>query len=232
MFILFISDLDPVKVIKELESLYTSKSAYALISITTKTSEYTKNMEVEVFSKGLDKYLLKIIRPKEDNGVVMLKSGKNIYLYIPSINRVIKLPEIMMFDTWMGTHLTFEDLVAEGDIEESYDISLSDEVGDTAIIEMKPKKKAKGIYGKIEYRINPKTLTIYSIMFYDKTLKPLRIIKFYDHKTLAERNIPMRITVEPLDKSGEYTEVLYKTLKFDINIPDIMFSPESLGEKK
>ncbi|MEO0138802.1 MAG: outer membrane lipoprotein-sorting protein [candidate division WOR-3 bacterium] len=215
MFILFISDLDPVKVIKELESLYTSKSAYALISITTKTSEYTKNMEVEVFSKG-----------------VMLKSGKNIYLYIPSINRVIKLPEIMMFDTWMGTHLTFEDLVAEGDIEESYDISLSDEVGDTAIIEMKPKKKAKGIYGKIEYRINPKTLTIYSIMFYDKTLKPLRIIKFYDHKTLAERNIPMRITVEPLDKSGEYTEVLYKTLKFDINIPDIMFSPESLGEKK
>lgn len=232
MFFLLPSDIDPVKVIKEIEGLYTSKSAYALIDITTKTPEYTKNMEVEVFSKGLDKYLLKIIRPKGDSGVAILKTGKNIYIYIPSINRVITLPKVMMFDSWMGTHLTFEDLIAEGDIEQSYDISLSDRIGDTAIIELKPKKKTSSIYGKIEYRVNPRNLTLYTIKFYDKTLKPLRVIRFYDYKTVLNRRIPMRIRVEPLDKNREYTEVLYKTLKFDINIPDSMFSVENLGAKK
>ncbi len=55
--------------------------------------------------------LMRILEPKKEAGTATLKVDKNIWNYLPKVDRTIKVPSSMMGGSWMGSHFTNDDLV-------------------------------------------------------------------------------------------------------------------------
>src|SRR6202166_1589638 len=72
---------------------------------------WTRSMSVKSWTRGEQYSLAVITAPAKDAGTVFLKRVKEIWNWLPTIERVVKLPPSMMAQSWMGTDLTNDDLV-------------------------------------------------------------------------------------------------------------------------
>lgn len=218
--------------LSEIDDLWRGQSSHALTTMQVKTEHYTRTMQMEAWSKGKEKTLVRVIEPLREKGTATLKSGNNIYTYLPKTDRTIKLSSGMMMGSWMGSHLTNDDLVKEARLEDDYDaeISFEGERNDENIIEFTliPKPDAAVVWGKLILSIEATSHNPIVEEYYDEDMLLARTIKFTDLKQLAGRLRPSVMTVIPADKPGEYTEFVYQTLDLDVDLSDGLFSLSSL----
>lgn len=218
--------------LSEIDDLWRGQSSHALTTMQVKTEHYTRTMQMEAWSKGKEKTLVRVIEPLREKGTATLKSGNNIYTYLPKTDRTIKLSSGMMMGSWMGSHLTNDDLVKEARLEDDYDaeISFEGERNGENIIEFTliPKPDAAVVWGKLILIIEATSHNPIVEEYYDEDMLLARTIKFTDLKQLAGRLRPSVMTVIPADKPGEYTEFVYQTLDLDVDLSDGLFSLSSL----
>ena len=73
---------------------------------------------------GNDYSLVYITAPAKEKGQVFLKRQKEMWNWVPSIERMIKIPPSMMMQSWMGSDFTNDDIVKESSIVDDYNHSL------------------------------------------------------------------------------------------------------------
>lgn len=220
------------RLLAEIDDLWRGQSSHAITTMQVKTEHYTRSMRMEGWSKGKEKTLIRILAPLREKGTATLKSGSNIYTYLPKTDRTIKLTSGMMMGSWMGSHLTNDDLVKEARLEEDYDaeISFEGERDGQDIIEFTliPKPDAAVVWGKLELIIDGDSHNPIVEYYFDEDMQLARTIEFSDLRQLAGRLRPAVMTVTPADKPGEFTQFVYQQLKFDIELDDQLFSLSSL----
>lgn len=218
--------------LNEIDDLWRGQSSYAVTTMQVKTEHYTRTMRLEGWSKGKEKTLFRVIEPLREKGTATLKSGEHIYTYLPKTDRTIKLTSGMMMGSWMGSHLTNDDLVKEARLEEDYDaeISFEGERDGQNIIEFNliPKPDAAVVWGKVILMIDEQSHNPIVEYYYDEDFALARTIRFSDLKQLGGRLRPSVLRVIPEDKPGEFTEFVYQQLEFDIKLDDQLFSLSSL----
>ena len=72
---------------------------------------WTRSMSIKAWTKGEQYSLMVVTAPAKDAGTIILKRIKEIWNYVPSIEKVVKLPPSMMSQSFMGTDFTNDDLV-------------------------------------------------------------------------------------------------------------------------
>src|SRR5690606_10484934 len=91
--------------------------------------------------------------PVRDKGTAFLKRKKEIWNYVPSVDRMIKLPPSMMSQSWMGSDFSNDDLVRESSTINDYthQILRSETVEglDCWVISMIPKPNSSIVYSKV-----------------------------------------------------------------------------------
>jgi len=223
------------QILRSVDDLWRGQSSHAIMTMRVKTKHYTRNMRMEGWSKGKDRTLLRILEPLREKGTVTLKSGNHIYTYLPKTDRTIRLTSGMMMGSWMGSHLTNDDLVKEARLEDDYNATISYEgVRDgKKIIEFTliPKHDAAVVWGKLILTVLADDYTPVKEVFFDEAMEISRTIVFTDMKKLGGRNRPSIMRVTPADKPDEFTEFVYLTLDLDININDSFFSLSTLKRK-
>jgi len=65
-----------------------------------------------MWGEGRDQFLAVIRAPKKERGTATLKRGDEVWNFLPKIDRLVKVPSSLMGDSWMGSHITNDDLVA------------------------------------------------------------------------------------------------------------------------
>ena len=116
------------EVVKKADEKAKGKTSVASITIQTIRPGWTREMSVKGWTKGNDLTLILVLAPAKEKGVVFLKRKKEVWNWIPSIERNIKMPPSMMSQSWMGTDFTNDDLVKEASILEDYNHSFLNEV--------------------------------------------------------------------------------------------------------
>lgn len=216
----------------EIDDMWRGESSHTITTMQIKTEHYTRSMRMEGWSKGKEKTLFRVIEPLREKGTATLKSGNQIYTYLPKTDRTIKLTSGMMMGSWMGSHLTNDDLVKEARLEEDYaaEISFEGERDGQNIIEFTliPKADAAVVWGKLELIIDSDTHNPIVEYFFDEDMKLARTISFSELKQIGGRLRPSVLRVVPEDKPGEYTEFVYQQLEFDLELSDRLFSLSSL----
>jgi hypothetical protein len=200
-----------------------------------KTEHYTRNMKMEAWSKGKEETLVRIVAPLKEKGTATLKSGNNIFTYLPRTDRTIRLTSGMMLGSWMGSHFTNDDLVKESRREEDYDayISFEGERDGSQLLEftLLPKADAAVVWGKLTLTVLAGSYIPLEEIYYDEDMEVARTITFSDVKPLGGRERPAVLHVVPADKPDEYTELVYESLQLDIELSDAMFSLSSLRRR-
>ena len=83
---------DAKALMRKMDALWRGQSSRAVITMIVKTHRYERKITMEAWSEGREKSLVRILRPKKDRGIATLKVGKNIWNYLPKIDRAAKIP--------------------------------------------------------------------------------------------------------------------------------------------
>lgn len=228
-------DLRASKILAEVDDLWRGESSYAITKMVVKTEHYTRTMRMEGWSKGKEKTVFRVLEPLREKGSITLKSDNNIYTYLPKTDRTIKLTSGMMMGSWMGSHLTNDDLVKESRLEEDYTatISFEGERKGQQVIEFSliPKPEAAVVWGKLVLTILANSYLPVDEFYYDEDMKLARTMVFTDIKKLGGRDRPAILRVIPADKPTEYTEFVYESLDFNLEVDDKMFTLSTLKQR-
>ena len=223
------------EILRQVDDLWRGSSSHSIFTMHIKTAHYTRDMRLEGWSKGKDKTLVRILLPLKDKDTATLKSGNNVFTYLPRTDRTIRLTSGMMMSSWMGSHFTNDDLVKESRMEDDYDptISFEGKRDGRDIIEFTliPKPDAAVVWGKVVAAVLSDGYLPLKFTYYDEDMNIARTITFSKMEMLAGRLRPAVMRVVPADKPDEYTELVYEELELNIPIKDDFFSLASLKRR-
>ncbi len=225
-------NLTSKEILDKVDDLWRGDSSHGNMSMTITTSHWTRSITIEYWSKGKDKSLMRILYPKKEKGTATLRSGNNIWNYLPKVKRVIKLPSSMMASSWMGSHFTNDDLVKESRMVDDYTfkITFEGERNSRKVIEITciPMPDAAVVWGKVVVVVEKDSYLPVELLYYDEDMALARTMTFDDVGPLGGRPRPRKTTIVPTDKPAESTVIMYHKVDFDINLKDNMFSLRTL----
>ncbi len=220
--------LDLAALVRDVEQQYHGSSSHALTTMQVRTANWERTLEMEAWSLGRDYFLVRILEPAKERGVATLKRDREVWNYLPKVDRTIKVPPSMMGGSWMGSHITNDDLVKASHVDEDYTFRLLEEGDDYWLIECTPRPEAAVVWGKIVYRLRKQPRVPEQIDYYDEEQRRVRELRFDDVRKLGDRTVPLKLTVTPLDKSGEQTVLHYRDLAFGVPLDQGYFNLRSL----
>ncbi len=220
------------QIIKKVEDTLRGKSSTGEMEMTVIKKEWTRTLRFRFWEKGKDKTLIVILSPAKERGMATLKLGKNVWNYLPSIERTIKLPPSMMGQSWMGSHFTNDDLVKEYSLERDYNAKLVREDAEKYYLILYPKETAAVVWGKIEVEVKKRIYVPLRAVYYDERGEKIRELVYSDIRKVGRRYFPFHWVLHPLKKPGEKTELKIIKIKFDVPIPDKIFTLRYLKRQK
>jgi outer membrane lipoprotein-sorting protein len=228
----FASEATPRDILERIDKMWRGESSFGELAMEIVTKHWQRSLTMEAWSLGKEYSLIKITAPVKERAVATLKVEKNIWNYLPKINRVIKIPGSMMMANWMGSHFTNDDLVKESTFVDDYTYSFSpggSGAGDSIYeIECIPKPEAAVVWGKVVITVTRKDLIPIRELYYDEDGKLMRTMTFSEVRPFQGRTIPSVITLVPADKPDELTRVIYKSLQFGVDVDKDFFSLRNL----
>jgi outer membrane lipoprotein-sorting protein len=180
--------------------------------------------------------LIRIDKPTKDEGTGFLKLHPNLWMYVPRVERTVRIPPSMMLQSWMGSDFTNDDLVRESSELADYDhIMLGVDDGKSGsvdrrayVVEYRPHEDAAVVWGKIVAWLDAESGAPLRQDFFDEDGERLREMRFSEYKTVGKRFVPHRWSLVPLDKEGHSTTLEVTKIEYDIEIEDSVFTTRNL----
>jgi len=223
------------QILDKLDKMYRGESSIGTYLMKIKTTHWERNLRIKSWTRNLDYTLIRIEYPKKEKGVATLKVENNLWNYLPKIKRVIKIPSSLMMGSWMGSHFTNDDLVKESTLANDYHHRITfegkREGQEVYEITLLPKEEAAVVWGKIIILIRKKDLMPLYQEYCDEKEKPVRKMILDDVKKMGGRLLPSSMKVIPYDKPGEFTEIIYVDIAFDMKLPETFFSLRNLKQQ-
>jgi hypothetical protein len=219
------------------------KTTAAVVAMHIHTASYDRSYSMVYWGDdrgGKSRALIKILGPARWRGHGTLKVGGRLSLYDPSTDRVTVLSSSMLGDNWMGSHFTNDDLVKETDLARDYHAQelkhwTAEIDGKDATfyrVELDPTPQAPVAWHHIVVELYTQGDAVIPTRdeYYRraKQTTPTRVMTFSDVKTIDGRQLPTKLVMHVADKPGEYTELVYKKLRFDGNVPASKFTEQAL----
>ncbi len=212
------------------------KSSKSSMTISTVRPKWTRDMTLKSWSLGNDFSLSLITSPSKDKGITFLKRKKEIWNWVPSIERTIKLPPSMMSQSWMGTDLTNDDMVRESSNVTDYKHKF---LADRAIdgnkcyqIEMIPKEDAPVIWEKVIVFVDKNNFVQRRAEMYDEDLELVTLIKSSAIKKMGNKEIATKMEYIPMDKKGHKTVMTINSIVFDEPMNEDFFTIQNMKRIK
>lgn len=221
-------------ILDHVDDLFRGDSSRGRASMTVATANWERTLVLEFWSEGKEKSLIRILEPQKEKGTATLKSGNDIWNYLPKVARVIKLPSSMMSASWMGSHFTNDDLVKESRMADDYEVAIAfeGERDGRRVIEVtcRPKPEAAVVWGKVDVLVLAADHIPLKVLYYDEQMGLARTITYEEVKELGGRRLPVRMRVVPADKPAESTLIVYEDIAFDVVLPPDTFSLRTLQQ--
>jgi len=223
---------DAREIVRRADEKMRGNTMQAEMIIRTVRPSWTREMTVKTWAKGTQYSMILIKSPKKDQGITFLKRDKEVWNWMPVLERTIKLPPSMMSQSWMGTDFSNDDLVKESSVLIDYNHSF---LRDTLIanrdcyrVLLLPKPEAAVVWGKLIVSIDKKDYLELNTLFYDEDGELVNIMNAYDIKVMDNRLIPTRVEMIPTDKKNHKTELIYKQVLYNRPIDNSFFSIQKM----
>lgn len=194
--------------------------------------DWTRSMTMKSWTKGTDLSLVLVTAPAKDKGSASLKRQREMWNWVPSIERVIKIAPSMLSQSWMGSDFTNDDLINQSSIVVDYQHELKGEDtfdGDKVwVIDAVAKPDAPVVWSKVTLWISKSTYLQRKVEFYDEFDEQVNVMTTYDVKELGGRKLATRMEMQPLDKPENKTVLITHQAQFDFDIDDSFFSQQQM----
>lgn len=222
-----------IAILKKAEESIKGRTSIGTLEMIIETPDFQRKLTMKGWWIGNEKALIEILSPPREAGNKTLKIGKDLWMYLRNTETTIRIPPSMMLQSWNGSDFTYDDLVRESNLLRDYTIKLlgKDTLSDgtiTWVLELQPKPNAAVVWGKILYWVRTQDELPAKVEYYDEHGKKVRTLFFRKIRKLGNRLLPTEWILENHQKPGQRTIIRVKDLKFDIAIPDRIFSLQEL----
>lgn len=173
--------------------------------------------------KGRDKMVALFLDPPSDSGRATLRLGDNMWLYIPSVGKPIRITSLQSVVGGVFNNADILNL----DYSVEYNVEKAAEEGKTYILELKAKSGAVA-YDRLKMRVDRESLTPAEIECYAASGLLIKTLRFRDVKDFGGglRRPATMETDSPLYK-GYKSVMLYGSIKAR-TLPDEVFTLDYL----
>ncbi|GJQ19659.1 MAG: outer membrane lipoprotein-sorting protein [Bacteroidia bacterium] len=224
----FLNAQSAYQIIKKSEDLVRGESSRGSFRMTVVTPEYSRTIIMDSWWKGTDKALIEIKSPPREAGNKTLKVGNELWMYLRNTETTIKVPPSMMMQSWNGSDFTNDDLVRESSMADDYTMEIAGEDtvagASTWIIDLRPRPTAPVVWGRIRHWVRKSDYLPARTEYFDEKGTLVRTMLYFDYRRFGGRVLPGRWRMVDNLEEGEYTELEYLNLEFDVTISDRMFS--------
>lgn len=225
---------DATELVRRADAHARGKTSLAEISMKVIRPDWSREMSMRAWTKGNSLAMVQVLSPARERGIVYLKRNREVWNWIPSIERTIKLPPSMMSQSWMGSDFSNDDLVKEFSIVEDYTHTrLGEEPvsGRNCVkVQLIPKPEAAVVWGKVLLWIDPIDLLMMRAEYYDEEGELLNRMLTTSTGVLGGRMLPLRMEMIPVDKPGQKTVISYISLVFDQELSDDFFTVRQMQQ--
>ena len=221
-----------IEIVRKADEKMRGLSSYGEATMKIVRPDWTREINMKMWSLGTKKSLVLITAPPRDKGMATLMRDKEIWNWQPSIERVVKLPPSMMMQSWMGSDFTNDDLVKQSSIVNDYTHKI---LKDTVIegfnchiLELIPKPEAAVVWGKIISCISKDEYLQLLVKYYDEDGYLINTMIGSKVQMMGGRMLPAKLDMIPADNPKQRTVFEYSHLEFDIKIEDSFFSLQNM----
>lgn len=233
---LLAQELTALEIITKADEKGRGSSSEQVLTLTIVRPDWSRSLGLKSWSKGVDYSLIYITSPAKEKGQVFLKRQKDMWNWVPSIERMIKIPPSMMTQSWMGSDFTNDDLVKVSSVVVDYTHTL---LGKELIrgvncykLELIPLPDAAVTWGKLLVWVTVDDLNNWKTEYYDEDMELVNSMNCFDVKLLGDRMIPTRMEIEPANKKGHKTVIEIVSSTFNKPIADSFFSQQNMKSIK
>ena len=226
------SQEDASAIVKKANDLMNGRSSESIATMHIIRPGWTRDVSMKTWSLGNDYYMIYIEGPAQDRGQVFLKRKDEMWNWMPSISRIIRIPPSMMGQDWMGSDFTNNDLVKANSIVDDYNHTLlgNDTVNGYACyrIQLTPKPNAAVVWDKIIVWIAHDKYFLLKAEYYNEDHELVNREIQSDIKHFGDRDLPSRLVMTPVDHPGKQTVLVFQKLAFNMPLQADFFSQQHM----
>ncbi len=220
------------EIVRKVQDLLRSDSSYARYTMVITTPDWQRELRFDSWDDRQHKrFFVRILAPRKDKNTTWLKDGSKLWMYIPRLERDLRIPPSMMLSSWMGSDFTNDDLVKMESVVEDYEHTLVADQDGVMVIESIPHPDAAVVWGKLVHRINHDFIPL-SVDYYNEHGQLVRTMRYRDVREMDGRRIPVVWSIEPLSEPGKKTTLTLETVDFDVPLSASMFTRRHLREAR
>ncbi len=223
---------DIKQIVKQADEKFRGNSSEGEMTMTIVRPGWSRTVSMKNWTLGNDFSIIYITAPAKEKGQVFLKRHNEMWNWVPSIERMVKVPPSMMMQSWMGSDFTNDDLVKESSLVKDYTHKF---LGEEIIedyncykIELIPTEEAAVVWGKIIMWVTEKDFLWLKAEYYDEDEFLINTEILTNIKQMDDRLMPTHLEMIPADKEGHKTILNFDAIKFDTNIKESFFSQQNM----
>jgi len=232
IFSAFSQDINIEEIVRKADEKFRGTSSIGELTMVIERPAWSRTVSMKNWTLGNDYSLIYITAPAKEKGQVFLKRDKEMWNWVPNIERMIKIPPSMMMQSWMGSDFTNDDLVRESSMADDYSQKL---LGEETLegyncykIELIPHDDAPVVWGKVLMWISKEELHWLKGEFYDEDGNLVSTEILSDIKKMDDRIMPTRLEMIPADEEGNKTILIFNKIDFDVKIDESFFSQQNM----
>lgn len=186
----------------------------------------TKNLKTEALNSDETKAIVEFTNP-EDEGTKFLMLGKNLWIYFPEEEDVVKISGHLLKEGMMGSDVSYEDALESDALSEKYTITLSDEKklkGRLCYVIVLNAKVKRVPYYKRKMWVDKETFVALKEEMYAKSGKLLKVANVLETKVIDGKNFPVKTEMVNKLRKNSRTVFEMKEIVFDKPMDEGKFS--------
>jgi outer membrane lipoprotein-sorting protein len=223
---------DASEIVKTMDKKWRGDFVTQEMTMTIIRPSWERSISMKSWGRGTEYSMVYITAPAKEKGQVFMKREKEMWNWVPSIDRMIKLPPSMMMQSWMGSDFTNDDLIRESSVVRDYEHTI---VGEEVIldrtcwkIQLIPKPDAPVVWGKVILWITKADYLQLKIEFYDEDEYLVSTQNLSDIKEMGGRVIPCKLEMIPADEEGKKTVIEIISADYKTEVKESFFSQQNM----
>jgi outer membrane lipoprotein-sorting protein len=229
---IYSQEMSAKEVVERSHDKANGKSSQGNMTMTIVRPGWTREVSMKVWSLGRDFYMIYVTAPVKDKGQVFMKRYNDMWNWMPSINRMIKIPPSMMGQSWMGSDFTNDDLVKMNSIIDDYTHEFIGEETVSGLkchkIELIPKPDAAVVWGKIIMWVSRDEYYQMKAEYYDEDNYLVNTMTASEIEQMGDRKLPSKMSMVPANKDGHETRLHMENMEFNVPMEEPFFSQQNM----
>lgn len=226
--VLWLNPPEPVEILSRIRENLRYETSQFTAQIEIKKGKRVLTKSFKGFSLGNDFYI-EFTNP-EDKGVKYLKLKNDLYIYLPDIDDVVRMSGDMLKQSFMGSDLSYEDLMQEDPLKYYKVISLSDTTleGYTYSILELLDTTGTAPYYRVRMIVDVNRYIWIKEELYTKSGRKIKELEALNYRKIKGKLYPVETIIRDLRIKDSHTKFTLKEVDFEITVPRNLFRVENL----